>query len=111
MPRGGRYQAGVTPVTVWMTSVDRSISLTLVVSDTVGALRWLQLWLPISWPPLATRRAIDGYDPTSLPIMKNVAGTPAASTAASALGVKTGVGPSSKVMAATRWSVSADQKT
>ena len=48
IPRGGRYQAGETPVMLLIVSVPRSISSTLVASETVAALRWLQLWLPTS---------------------------------------------------------------
>src|SRR3954469_10935749 len=59
IPRGGRYHAGVTPVIVLIVSVLRSISLTLVPSETVAALRWLQLWLPISWPAATTFLAIE----------------------------------------------------
>jgi hypothetical protein len=111
IPRGGRYHAGLTPVTVLIVSVPRSISSTLVLSDTVAALRWLQLWLPTSWPAATTSLAIDAYPVTSLPIMKKVAGTRAAARMSSAFGVNTGVGPSSNVMAATRRSVSADHST
>ena len=41
-------------------SVPRSISSTLWLSDIVGALTWLQLWLPTSWPAATTCLAIEG---------------------------------------------------
>ena len=110
-PLGGRNHRGAVPVSDSSDSWARATSLSVPALSRSTTLRWDQLWFPTSCPASRMRSSSSGAASARLATTKNVAVAPWRARLASTRGVISGSGPSSKVSARARRSVSAHQRS
>src|SRR3954462_13052179 len=68
----GGNQRPVPPVTWWSSAAARSTSARIVAVSRRGMVRWLQVWLPSSWPASWIRAARSGFAASHRPIARTV---------------------------------------